>query len=82
MDMFDDWLGGEQSFELPRRDDPQIDAAESALEQFFAEHRGEVYYERQFEVLFEDRFFHWITEYAFKRLRERGLVASQLEDLL
>lgn len=81
MHMFDDGLDGEQSFEPPRRDDPQIDAAETALKRFFDEHRNEVYYERQLEVLFEDRFFHWITEYALKRLREGGVVASRLEEL-
>jgi hypothetical protein len=82
MDQFDDWSDDGQTFEPPGRDDPQVDAAEIALEQFFAEHRDQVYYERQLEVLFESCFFHWITQYALKRLRERGVVASELEDLI
>jgi hypothetical protein len=82
MDAFDDWSDDGQTFDPPSRDDPQVDAAETALEDFFDQHRDQVYYERQVEVLFEDDFFHWITQYALKRLRERGVVASALEDLI
>jgi hypothetical protein len=70
----------DQQPEEPWRD-PKIDQAKIALEDFFEEHPLEVFYERQLEVVFESRFFHWITGKALHELSDDGRLATHLEDL-
>jgi len=71
---------GDQQQEEPWRDS-KIDQAKIALEDFFEEHPSEVFYERQLEVIFESRFFHWITGKALHELSDEGRLATDLEHL-
>jgi hypothetical protein len=42
----------------------------------------EVYFERQLQVQYEDRFFHWITSAALNELRREKAIKSELVTLL
>lgn len=72
------WTDDEQS---ERAQDPKVDEAKIALEDFFEEHLENVFYERQLEVIFENKFFHWITSKALYELRTEGRLASDLQPL-
>jgi hypothetical protein len=62
--------------------DVKIDEAKEALVRFFREHSDEVYYSRQLEVQFEDRFFHWITSKALRELAAEGAIQSFTTELV
>ena len=83
--MAEDWddfgYGDEPDAEQEPRRDSKVDEAKIALEDFFEEHPSEVLYERQIEVIFEDRFFHWITGKALHELRIEDRIASDLVQL-
>lgn len=65
--------------EQPR--DPVVDGAKRVLRDFFAERATEVFYQRQLQVIFEKRFFHWITAYALSELAAEGFIASDQQAL-
>jgi hypothetical protein len=62
-------------------DDPAVQELEPMLLELFDANPRTVYYESQLAVLFEDRFFHWVTVRALKELRESGRIGSELEEL-
>jgi len=56
----------EEVAEWPR--DEKIDEAREVLAGLFRENKDKVYYTRQLQVLYEKRFFHWITAKALSEL--------------
>lgn len=78
-DFYDDYYnGGYDEWE-----DPQVKKAKEALmEELFNKFPEEVFYGRQIQVLFESRFFHWITSAALKELIDDGVVMAVKEVLL
>ncbi len=57
-----------------------VDTAKEALRDFFAKEKREVFYKRQLQVMFEDRFFHWITDRALTELAAEGHIAEDTEE--
>lgn len=62
-------------------DDPAVQELEPLLQARLDEHPDTVYYETQLAVLFEQKFFHWVTVRALKDLRNAGKIHSALEEL-
>jgi hypothetical protein len=58
--------------------DPQLDPAKADLVEWFDEHPTAVFYGRQIEVIFEKKYFHWITHKALRELTRDGVVATEL----
>ena len=56
--------------ERPR--DPVVDDARVAIEEFLNEKRGDTFYLKQLQVIFERRFYHWITAKAVSELVAAG----------
>ncbi len=78
----DDWP--EPDFDSPEaelRHDPKVDQASDKLLAFIESNPGEVFYEMQLEVLFEDDYFHWITTKALAQLRDSHKIGSSIEVL-
>jgi hypothetical protein len=67
-------LGGESVG--PKSDVRQADAAVELLA-FFNGNRDKVFFSRQIEVLYEDTWFHWITNRALRDLVARDLIQSE-----
>ncbi len=64
----------------PRANDPAFLAACTDLTRFFhEEHPKELFYDRQLCVLFEKKYFHWITGRALKTLVDERRLATDLE---
>jgi len=57
--------------------DTKVDEAKDVLVRWFDEHRERVFYGRQLAVLFEKRFFHWITTKAVNELATEKKVRSE-----
>lgn len=78
-EFYDEWgyeYEGEEISEWPR--DVKIDEAKEALmAELFVKRPNEVFYGQQVYVLFEDRFFHWITGKALGELVEEGKINSE-----
>jgi hypothetical protein len=71
---------GEGDYEYPR--DSKIDEAkEVLLRDLFEKRASEVFYSRQIEILFERRFFHWITAKALNELVQEQSVSGEFRDL-
>jgi hypothetical protein len=67
----------------PRRRDRKIDEAKAVLlAELFAAEPERVFYERQIEVRYERRFYHWITGRALGELVAEGKLVSALVPLL
>jgi hypothetical protein len=64
-----------------RRPDERELSAVERLRQFLDAHRERVFYSRQLEVLFEDDWFHWITNRAVRDLEVEGLLRSEEREL-
>ena len=62
-------------------DDPAVQEVEPLLVAYLNEHPDNVFYETQLAILFEHKFFHWVTVRALKDLREVGKIGSSLEEL-
>jgi hypothetical protein len=62
--------------EEARPRDRVVDEAKEDLKRFFEERRGTVFYQRQIQVIFEDKYFHWITSHALLELAAEGRIAS------
>jgi hypothetical protein len=56
--------------------DSEEEKARARLLAYFVDHPQDVFYSRQLEVLFENEFFHWITNRALRRLIEEGRVVN------
>ena len=59
----------------------KIQEAKQSLLHFFTEHREDVFYERQLQVIFEGSFFHWVTVDALHELLEDKKLQSELVPL-
>ena len=59
-----------------RARDPVVDNTKEFILEFFAREAKAVFYQRQLQVIFEDRFFHWITAHALSELAEDRRIAS------
>ena len=58
----------EPAQEAEPRPDPYADQCAESLIAFFRQHRDEVFYMKQLEVLWEKRYYHWITARALSFL--------------
>ena len=59
--------------------DAAVENAKAILRQWFGEHPEEVFYQQQLEVIFELKFFHWITRRAAEELvAERRLLVESV----
>jgi hypothetical protein len=70
----------EFGFEQPdqeRGPDPQLARARNEVLAFFELNSSQVFYSRQVEVRFEDKYFHWITNRAIRELVEGGQIKSE-----
>ena len=77
---YEDYID-EEPEERPR--DAKIDEAKDVLlGELFRERSDEVFYGRQIEVLFEGRFFHWITSKALRELVAEKKIESEKLDLV
>lgn len=65
---------------LPHHDAAQESAVE-ALATLFDAHRDRVFYGKQLEVLFERKYFHWVTNRAYRELIDRGRVRQEIRSL-
>jgi hypothetical protein len=61
--------------------DQKIDEAKDSILAFLTQNSGNVFYERQLAIIFENRFFHWITVKALLELVREGSVCSELLEL-
>ncbi len=61
--------------------DSEEDKARARLLAHFEDHPQEVFYSRQLEVLFEDEYFHWVTNRALRRLVEEGRIHTETRQL-
>jgi len=66
---------------LKKISDSEEEKARSRLLTFFIDNKETVFYSRQLEVLFEDEFFHWVTNRALRRLIEEGHVLRESRQL-
>src|SRR5216683_1800093 len=64
-----------------RENDPAFVEACNVLDHFFEVNKRDVYYHRQLTVLFEKKWFHWITGRALNHLVELGTIATSLETI-
>lgn len=55
--------------------------ARSRLLAHFVDHPTPVFYSRQLDMLFEDEFFHWVTNRALRGLIKEGHVLSEARRL-
>jgi hypothetical protein len=58
--------------------DPQLDPARSDLLKWFEGNRTGVFYGRQIEVIFEKKYFHWITHKALRELTKEEVIATEI----
>jgi hypothetical protein len=77
---WDDYEPDFEQVEDERPRDAMVDTAKEALRQFFEVERQQVFYKRQLQVIFEDRFFHWITDRALTELAAEGHIAEDTEE--
>jgi hypothetical protein len=57
--------------------DPVEPRARTETRKFFEKERETVFFSRQIEVLFENRYFHWITARALRHLVEAGWIKTE-----
>jgi hypothetical protein len=69
----------EQILEQPR--DTFVDSAKEDLKKFFAAESESVYYQRQLQVMFEGKYFHWITVRALSELVQEGKLGLEVVPL-
>jgi hypothetical protein len=58
--------------------DPVVDLAKEELKNLFAEEPESVFYQRQLQVMFEKKYFHWITAHALSELVGEGRLALEV----
>lgn len=61
--------------------DSEEEKARARLLAYFIDNPESVFYSRQLEVLFENEFFHWVTNRALRRLIGEGHVISEARKL-
>src|SRR5579863_3896915 len=62
--------------------DRVVDESKEELEEFFKTNSKSVFYQRQVQVIFEGKYFHWITAHALSELAAEGRIASEVLPLL
>lgn len=77
----DDDFDYEDSEEYEKIIDPVEIEAKDAIRKFFEENQTEVFFSRQIELLYENTYFHWITNRAIRDLVEEGTVKSEFQKL-
>lgn len=77
----DDWFDYDSPDYDPYPRDTKVDDCKEALKNFFEHHPREVFYQHQIELLFEKKFFHWITAKALTELRQEKRLASDVQNL-
>lgn len=70
-----------EDYEYEYTDDASEKAASKELIRFFNKNEERVFYSRQVEVIFEDKYFHWITNRSLRQLVEKGLINTAKEKL-
>jgi len=58
--------------------DSFVDAAKVDLRGFFVKESESVFYQRQLQVIFEQKYFHWITVRALEELVQEGAIAREV----
>lgn len=76
--VYEDFNFEDNSKRLP---DLAQERARAKLETLFEERQEEVFFSRQLEVLYEDEFFHWVTNRALRDLIEADLLHSETREL-
>ncbi len=78
---FDPEIPGEleEIIALPR--DSFVDLAKADLKEFFSRESESVFYQRQLQVMFEGKYFHWITVRALSELVQEGILATEVMPL-
>jgi hypothetical protein len=71
---YDDYADFEPE-ELP--EDAREGEAREELEEFFEKNPDKVFFSRQIEVQYENKYFHWVTNRALRALREAGVLRSE-----
>lgn len=61
--------------------DPVESKAIVAVRDFFENHQEGVFFSRQIEILYEDTYFHWITNRAIRDLIEKGVIREEVRTL-
>jgi len=61
--------------------DSFVDLAKSDLKTLFAEESESVFYQRQLQVIFETKYFHWITVRALSELVREGSIVVEVVPL-
>jgi hypothetical protein len=61
--------------------DTAEDRARARLLTHFEDNPEKVFYSRQLEVLFEDEYFHWLTNRALRRLVDEGRIHTETRQL-
>ena len=77
MDDFEEILNEEL---FPIRD-PFEEKARETIIAFFEEHKENVFYSRQLEVIYEDKYFHWITNRVLRKLAYEGVIRTEKRKL-
>ena len=62
-------------------EEPYVDSAREALVGLFQKRGDKVFYERQLQVAYEDRFFHWVVSRALKELTDDRFLETTLVPL-
>jgi len=63
---------------LAAQRDSFADLAKSELVKLFEEQPESVFYQRQLQVMFEKRYFHWVTVRALSELAREGVLAIEV----
>jgi hypothetical protein len=61
--------------------DAVVDQAKDEIREFFDRERAGVFYKQQLEVIFESKYFHWVTSRALSELAAEGHIAVEREVL-
>jgi hypothetical protein len=72
MNEHDDYYAEPEELELPEADYTYFNKAKDDIISLYDGGRKEVYYLKQLEVLFEKKYFHWITYNVVKFLKDSG----------
>jgi hypothetical protein len=73
---FDPEIPGELEEVIAQARDSFVDSAKADLREFFSRESESVFYQRQLQVIFEGKYFHWITVRALSELVQEGILAA------
>jgi len=74
----DEWGNPEKTPFIKWQRDPKVDPAKDDLRTWFKDKPATIFYGRQIEVIFEKKYFHWITHKALRELTTEGTVSSEI----